>query len=208
MPNAPRSTMDIAGTWIPSVAVPDHNLLDKWFSDLDSNSSTSWCSLNSSLVALQRLDTAKPAPLIHEPTSPRPSLLPTPSQPRSSKSMRHLRSKASSLISGKSRPTSPDKSYDQLVHTNREDGLFLMCKRGTEAESQDISSAESLEALPQCGGWDDGALSAVSSRSSNPGLLSLRSEVEIRRHSGEMGEKWKGRIRGLRKQGSQIFKKG
>jgi hypothetical protein len=50
-------------------------------------------------------------------------------------------------------------------------------------------------------------LSASSSRSSNPGFLSPRFDAGGRRQS-ESGEKWKGRMSGLRKQGSQIFRKG
>lgn len=69
-----------------------------------------------------------------------------------------------------------------------------------------------VEALPQCDEWDSEEASSAPARparsASNSGLLCPDAEVEMRRHSSEMGERWKGRISGLRESGSRIFKKG
>jgi hypothetical protein len=107
----------------------------------------------------------------------------------------------------RSRPGSRDhREYDQIVYADRGgDGLFLMCKRGSEAEARDISLVDEPEALPR---WERVGLSASSSsRSSNPGFLRPGFEMEKRRQSG-VSERWRGRMSGLRKQGSQIFRKG
>lgn len=201
---------DITGAWNHAAARLEHHILYKWFSDLDSKSSTSWCSLQSRMATFQTLDTPRSASTSHTSISTPPSLLSRPSRPRSSKSMRRLRSREPSLVLEESRPTSSEKSYDQIVHSDGGEGLFLMCKRDTVIELRGASSMDSVEALPQCGDWDIGeAPSAPATPSLNSGLLFPgRAEDEITRHSGEMGERWKGRISGLRKSGSRIFRKG
>jgi hypothetical protein len=198
---------DISGAWNRSAASTEHNVLSKWFSDLNSNSSTSWCSLQSNMAAFQHFDAAMSTPMLHEISStPSPMFRQIPG-PRSSKSMPRLRSQPSSLGSGQTRPTSAEKSYNQIIHTNRGDGLFLMCKLDSEAEFQRVPPVESLEALPQCYDWNTRAFVAPSSSSSNPALLYQTSEVEKGRHSTETIDRWKGRFGGLRRSGSRLFRR-
>jgi len=109
----------------------------------------------------------------------------------------------------KSRPGSRDhRAYDQIGQVDRGgDGLFLMCKRGSEAEARDVSSVDELEALPRWEGEGEGLSASSSSRSSNPGYLRPGFGTGGSRQSGT-SERWRGRMSGLRKQGSQIFRKG
>ena len=208
-PEAVELRTGIHGAWNHATASLEHHILYKWFSDLDSKSSTSWCSLQSRMATFQTLDTPRSTSISHESISTQPSLLSRPSQPRASKSMQQLRSREPSLILERSRPTSSENSYDQIVHSDRGEGLFLMCKRDTEIEFQGASSMDSVEALPQCDDWvSEEALSAPTRPSLNSGLLCPDPEVEVRRKSSEMGERWKGRISGLRKSGSRVFRKG
>ena len=201
---------DVPGAWNHAAARLEHHILYKWFSDLDSKSSTSWCSLQSRMATFQTLDTPRVASTSHASISTQPSLLSRPSRPRSSKSMQQLRSREPSLVSKESRPTSSENSYDQIVHSERGEGLFLMCKRDTVIELRGASSMGSVEALPQCDEWEsEEAPSAPATHSLNSALLCPGpAEDEVKRHSGEMGERWKGRISGLRKSGSRIFRKG
>jgi hypothetical protein len=198
---------DIPEAWNRSAASAEHKVLYKWFSDLNSNSSTSWCSLQSNIAAFQHFDATMSMPRLHEISSTPSSIFGRPPGPRSSKSMPRLRSQPSSLGSEQTRPPSVEKSYKQIIHTNRGDGLFLMCKQAIEAEFQGFSPVESLEALPQCYEWNTQAFVAPSSSSSDPALLSPTFEVEKGRQSAEMSDRWKGRFKGLRRSGGQLFRR-
>ena len=208
IPDAPGMRKGSPGAWTRSRRRLELNLLHKWFLDLDDNSSTSWCSLQSNSTAFQNLNTQHTFPLMHEPNVTQTSVLCRPPGPRSSRSVRQLHSHEPALISGKSTPNSLEDSFDQLIHANNGDGLFLMCKRGIEAETQASLSVDSLEALPQCDPWDSQALSAPSSHSSHPVLLYPRSDAERESRNGGMSDTWKDRLSRIRKRGSHIFKMG
>lgn len=192
----------ISGGWCCSAARPMHGLLQQWFSDLDSNSSTSWCSLQSKQSASPDLDHPIPAPMVQEATPAQSSFLGRSPRPLSRKSMQPLRSRKSSLTS--------ETSHDHIAHASRDAELLLMSKEGEQAVSQTSTCLESVEALPQCDGWELQAFSTPTSRFSNPLALRPKPSAVTGRHTAETAEtaeSWKGRLNGLRTRGSQIFKR-
>jgi hypothetical protein len=167
----------------------------------------SWSSMMSRQTSSARLQTpvSTRLPMVRDMSSTETTSCRRPPRIRSSGSMRKFGLQRSSRASETSRPAWVEKSYNQIIHASRGNGLFLECKRDTQMDSQTSTLPNLPEALPQSDLWENHVLSAPSSRSSKAVSPGRRPDEGMDRRSGEITATRKRRLSCMGKWVSQIF---
>lgn len=167
----------------------------------------SWSSMMSRQTSSARLQTpvSTRLPTVRDMSSTETPSCRRPPRIRSSGSMRKISLQGSSRASEMSRPDWVEKSYNQIIHASRGNGLFLKCKRDTQMDSQTSPLPTLPEVLPRSDLWEYHVVSAPSSHSSKAASSGRRPDDGMDRPSGEITSTRKGRLSCMGKWGSQIF---